>query len=99
MRRIGLLFLPALALALPGCQRDESQVGEKLDQIIKQNEQILQSLQSGAARGPGAAAAAAQRPPERKRPDPQEVYAVPANGPSRGVKDATITIVEAFTFT
>ena len=97
MRRIGLLFLPALALAMPGCQRDDTQVGEKLDQIIKQNEQIIKSLESGGGARAGAGAAQARQ--ERKRPSPTEVYAVPDNGPARGVKDAKVTIVEAFTFT
>ena len=96
MRRIGLLFLPALALAVPGCQRDDTQVGEKLDQIIKQQEQIIKTLESGGGARAGAAAQARQ---ERKRPSPTEVYAVPDNGPARGVKDAKVTIVEAFTFT
>jgi hypothetical protein len=99
MRRVSLLFLSVLGLALPaGCQRDDSQVGDKLDQIIKQNDEILRALQAGAARGPAAGRGAADRaaPP---RPSPADVYAVSAAGPVHGAKDAKITIVEAFTFT
>jgi len=95
MKRLGVLFLSVLGLAAVGCQRDDSQVGEKLDQIIKQNDEILKALKSGA--GAGARAGAAARP-ERRRPDPQEVYAAVADGPYLGAKDAKVTIVEAFEF-
>jgi hypothetical protein len=97
MRRVSLLFLSVLGLALPaGCQRDDSQVGDKLDQIIKQNDEILRALQSGAARGAPGRGADRAAPP---RPSPADVYAVSAEGPAHGAKEARITIVEAFTFT
>ncbi len=101
MRRLGLLFLSALGLALPGCQRDESsQLGEKMDLIAKRLEEtnnLLRDMNKGGGRM-GAATGGAQAGGERKRPDPNEVYAVNAVGPTVGPKDAKVTLVEAFDF-
>jgi hypothetical protein len=104
MRRLGLLFLSALGLALPGgCTRDtgDGQIGEKLDMMIKKQEEtnnLLRDMGKGGGRGMGAATGGAQAGGERKRPDPNEVYAVPAVGASVGPKDAKVTLVEAFDF-
>lgn len=101
MRRLGLLLLSALGLAMPGCQRDDSsQLGEKLDTMIKKQEEtnnLLRDLsKGGGARGMGAATGGAAG--ERKRPDPNEVYAVSPTGATVGPKDAKVTLVEAFDF-
>lgn len=102
MRRLGLLFLSVLGLALPGCTReDNSQLGEKLDLMIKKQEEtnsLLRDLGKGGGIRAGGAAARGGEGGERKRPEPTEVYAVNATGPSHGVKDAKVTIVEAFEF-
>lgn len=105
MRRLGLLFLSALGLALPGgCTReDNSQLGEKLDLMIKKQEegnQLLREMGKGGGMARGAAGAAGRggEGGERKRPEPSEVYAVNATGPAHGPKDAKVTIVEAFEF-
>ena len=105
MRRLGLLFLSALSLALPGCTRDEpSQIGEKLDMMIKQQQETNQLLKDmgkggGAIRAGGAQGArGGAEGGERKRPEPGETYAVNNVGPSHGPKDAKVTIVEAFEF-
>ena len=105
MRRLGLLFLSALGLATPGCTReDNTQLGEKLDLMIKKQEEtnsLLRDLgKGGGAIGRGAAGAAGRggEGGERKRPEPGEVYAVNATGPAHGAKDAKVTIVEAFEF-
>jgi protein-disulfide isomerase len=92
-------MLSIVGLAAMGCQRDDSKVGEKLDQIAQRLDGIEKQLASGAG-ARGAAGAAGQRGPgaERKRPDPSKVYAVPATGPTIGPKDAKVTIVEAFEF-
>ena len=107
MKRIGLLFLSVLGLALPGCTREDTTVGEKYDRMIKNQERTNELLEQiakggGVGRGQGAAAGArtggAEGGGERKRPVPTEVYAANATGPMRGVKDAKVTIVEAFEF-
>jgi hypothetical protein len=101
MRRLGLLFLSVLGLAIPGCTRDDGgQLGEKLDLMIKKQEetnQLLRDLGKGGGMRAGAAGRGAEGG-ERKRPDPNEVYAVNAVGPSLGPKDAKVTLVEAFDF-
>ncbi len=96
MMRMGFLFLPALGLLLTGCHRDDSLVADKLDKVIKQNDEIIDLLKKGGAAARGAAGA--QRP-QRPRPSPEEVYAVPLEGaPFVGNKEAKVTIVEAFEF-
>jgi hypothetical protein len=96
MMRMGILLLSALGLLVGACTREDTKVGEKLDKIIKQNDQMIDLLQKGAAgRGAGAMA---QRP-MRPRPNPEDVFAVPIEGaPFVGNKDAKVTIVEAFEF-
>lgn len=104
MRRLGLVFLSALGLALPGCTReDNSQLGEKLDVMIKKQEETNQLLKDmgkggGMRAGGGPAARGGAEGGERKRPEPGETYAVNNVGPSHGPKDAKVTIVEAFEF-
>ncbi len=98
------MFVSALGLALPGCTRDDSsQIGEKLDTLIKQNQEtneLLKGMSKGGGPMRGAAGGAAARGGaeggERKRPEPGETYAVNNVGPSHGPKDAKVTIVEAF---
>ena len=93
MMRMGLFFLTAAGLLLPGCTRDpDLKLGEKLDKIIKQNDEILDQMKKGGGRPGG-------NRPQRPRPSPTEVYAVPIEGaPMVGKKDAKVTIVEAFEF-
>ena len=106
MRRFGLLFLSALGLALPGCTRDsgDTALGEKIDQLIKRQDetnQILRDIAKGGGIKGGAAGGMGARGGEggeRRRPEPTEVYAVNASGPTEGPKDAKVTIVEAFEF-
>jgi hypothetical protein len=99
MKRIGFVFVTTLAMAgVLGCQRDDSSVKEKLDQIDSRLAGIEEKLASGA----GAAAARPQQPqqPQRPQPSPTEVYAAPVDGAAYlGPKHAKVTIVEAFTFT
>jgi protein-disulfide isomerase len=96
MRRLGLLFLSVLGLAGPACTRDDTQVAEKLDQINKKLDDLTKAVQAGARGGPGGARG---QMPDRKRPEPNEVYAVDLGGsPTAGPKDAKVTIVEAFEF-
>ena len=107
MRRFGLLVLSALGLALPGCTRDsgDTVLGEKVDQLIKRQDetnQLLRDIAKGGGMKGGAAGAMGGRGGaeggERKRPDPGETFAVNNVGPSIGPKDAKVTIVEAFEF-
>jgi protein-disulfide isomerase len=97
MKRLGFLLLSTMALgSLIGCQRDDTAVKEKLDQIDQRLAGIEQSLKSGA----GAARGAAQpQRPQRPRPNPADVYAIPiGDSPIEGPPTAKITIVEAFEF-
>ena len=96
MSRFKILLLSAVGLAGFGCQRDDSKMGEKLDQIAQKLDNIEKQLASGA----GARGAAGQRGAgqERRRPDPNKVYAVPPTGPMTGSKEAKVTIVDAFEF-
>lgn len=68
--------------------------------MIKKQEEtnnLLRDLgKGGGMRGAGAATGGAAG--DRKRPDPNEVYAVNAVGPTVGPKDAKVTLVEAFDF-
>jgi protein-disulfide isomerase len=91
---MGLLFASALGMISAGCARDDSRIAEKLDQVVKKQDQIIELLnRGGAARG--AAGQRAQRP----RPNPTDVFAVPIEGtPFVGNKEAKVTIVEAFEF-
>ena len=70
--------------------------------MIKKQEETNNLLRdmakAGGGRGMGAATGGAQAGADRKRPDPNEVYAVNAVGPSVGPKDAKVTLVEAFDF-
>ncbi len=95
MMRIGLLFLASLSLTLPGCTRDDSKMAEKLDQVIKKQDEMIDLMKKGGGPPGRGANPRAQRP----RPAPTEVYAVPIEGaPAVGPKDAKVTIVEAFEF-
>ncbi len=97
MIRMGLLFMSALGVLLAGCARDDTKMAEKLDQVIKKQDQIIDILNKGG--GARAAAAAGQQRPQRPRPSPTEVYAVPLEGaPFVGAKEAKVTVVEAFEF-
>lgn len=92
MKRIPLLVASG-AVALTGCQRDDSALKEELAGIRSDLAEIKEALKSGAR-----PAARAQRP-RRPRPNPNEVYAAPiAGAPFRGVEDAKVTVVEAFEF-
>lgn len=96
MTRLGP-WIVSLSVLLLGCTRDDSKMAEKLDQMIKKQDQILTLLEKGG--GPAAARNAAAQRPQRARPASTEVYAVPVDGaPSVGPKDAKVTIVEAFEF-
>lgn len=95
MMRIGLFFLSALGLLLPGCTREDNKLAGKLDQIIKQNDEILDQLKKGGGPGRGGG----RDRPQRPRPTPSEVYAVPIEGAAWvGNEQAKVTIVEAFEF-
>jgi hypothetical protein len=97
---MGNLFLAGLlAAGLIGCTKSDDAVVKKLDEISKKLDKlddIEKKLAAGAIGRPGAA-----RPqgPQPGRPDPSKVYSVAVDGaPSRGAKDAKVTIVEAFEF-
>lgn len=94
MKRTGLLLLSAVAVI--GCQRDDSSLREEIADLKAGQKDILAALKKMPAARPGA-----NRPqrPQRPRPKPEAVYSVNIKGaPFIGVKDAKVTIVEAFEF-
>lgn len=85
----------ALSLGAWGCQKDNSELNTKLEEISAKQDEILKKLDSAGGR-PGAARPQQPRPPG---PDANAVYAVPIEGaPYKGAEHAKITIVEAFEF-
>lgn len=69
--------------------------------MIKKQEETNNLLRDMAKSGgvrTGAAGARGAEGGDRRRPDPNEVYAANASGPSHGPKEAKVTIVEAFEF-
>jgi hypothetical protein len=94
-QQTGFAFLSALAVAgLWGCQKDQTAVEKKLDDIDKRLAGIEKAIREGGGR-PGAG-----RPmPQQQGPDPSKTYSVPiAGAPFKGVDNAKITVVEAFEF-
>lgn len=95
------LLLPGfLTFLLAGC----TNTGE-LDEIKRNQKEILKKIDELAARGPAAqptAGAARPAPPQARpgRPDPSQVYAFPVgDSPTKGPADAWVTIVESSAFT
>ena len=94
MRRFGIIAVGASLLAL-GCQQANNQdLTERLDAIDKKLSSIEEKIGKGGVPGKRGA----QRP-QRPRPNPKDVYAVPIEGAAyKGAKHAKITVVEAFEF-
>lgn len=95
MKRTGLFLLSAVAVF--GCQRDDSPLRKEIADLKAGQDKILEALKNMPAARPGAA----NRPqrPQRPRPLPNAVYSVNIDGaPYKGAKDAKVTIVEAFEF-
>ncbi|HET6611711.1 MAG TPA: DsbA family protein [Kofleriaceae bacterium] len=89
---IRFVALAAALVSVAACQRNSDPIAEKLDKI----DQRLANIEKAMASGGGAHAP--QRP-QRPRPQPNEVYAVPVKGsPINGPATAKVTIVEAFDF-
>ena len=95
MKQISFL-LAVSAVALVGCQRDDSAMQGELTEIKSDLAEIKGMLAKGGAAGAG-------RPtperPQRPQPEPNAVYSMPIDGdPYRGEKTAKVTVVEAFEF-
>lgn len=96
MKRLLITAGALAALAFTGCQKDDSGVAAKLDQINSKLEQIEKKLASAPV---GAAAPGMPQQPARPRPDPNKVYSVPVDGaPFKGPEHAKVTVVKAFEF-
>lgn len=100
MRTLQLLAVAlGVAFLAPGCQRDDSSLAAKLDQIDKRLTSIegnLAKIGAGGGRGgPGG-----QQRPQRPMPKPEETYSVPVAGaPIKGnPSGAKVTVVKAFEF-
>ena len=98
IRISSVCFATALVVTTIGCQRDDTTIADKLDQIDKR----LQSIETTLAKGGGPAAgrgAAARKRPQRPRPKPNLTYSVPIEGAAtKGPANAKVTVVEAFEF-
>jgi len=111
MTRLGIL-VTGVAVGLFGwaCQREDHTLAERLNQIDQKLKDIDAKLASGGGAVGGARAAGAradarpnkgarQAPQQRKGPDPSLIYSVDISGAAyEGVKDAKVTIVDAFEF-
>lgn len=96
MKRTGLFLLSAVAVF--GCQRDDSPLRKEVADLKAGQDKILAALQNMPTAAPGPGANRPQRP-QRPTPQPNSVYSVDINGaPYKGAKDAKVTIVEAFEF-
>ncbi len=95
MKRTGLFLLSAVAVF--GCQRDDSPLRKEIADLKAGQDKILDALKNMPAPGPGANRAPER--PQRPTPQPNSVYSVDiSNSPYIGAKDAKVTIVEAFEF-
>ena len=94
MKKTGLVFTTILATAAVGCQRNDSAIVEKLDEVKNELTAIKEQLAKG---GPVGARQPARRP--RPRPNPNDVFAVDVSGaPIHGSDKAKVTVVKAFEF-
>lgn len=97
MKRLTLLLSSFALTGLLGCQRDDSAVKEKLDQIDKRLGGIEDAIKAGGGRG--GAPGAGQQGPQRPRPNPTDVYSIDVgSAPIEGNVAAKVTIIEAFEF-
>lgn len=97
IRISAVCFATALVASTVGCQRDDTTIADKLDQIDKRLSKIEDAIAKGG--GVGGARAPARKRPQRPRPKPTDTYSVPIEGsPFKGPKAAKVTIVEAFEF-
>jgi protein-disulfide isomerase len=99
MKRLGVALVSSLlAATLSSCQKDDSAVVKKLDELVTLQREANAKLDRMAS-APGAARPAMPPGQQAGRPDPTAVYAVPIEGaPFKGAKNAKVTIVEAFEF-
>lgn len=93
---IRLVAVAVAVMFAAACQRTSDPVAEKLDKIDQRLTNIEKAIEGGAAAG---ARPQQRRRPQRPRPKPNEVYAVPVKGaPISGPETAKVTVVEAFEF-
>lgn len=96
MKRTGLFLLSAVAVF--GCQRDDSPLRKEITDLKAGQKDILAAIQTMPKTAPGPGANRPQRP-QRPTPQPNSVYSVDINGAAyKGAKDAKVTVVEAFEF-
>tara|TARA_B100000029_G_C16924932_1_gene722778 strand:- start:216 stop:515 length:300 start_codon:yes stop_codon:yes gene_type:complete len=94
---VGRLSLIVIGIAAISCvsKADLDEIKATQKQITAAQKQMLTKLEAIAKR-PAAAAAKPQRP---RGPDPQKTYAFPVGkSPSKGAKDALVTIIEVSDF-
>ncbi|MED5464549.1 MAG: hypothetical protein VX699_07855 [Myxococcota bacterium] len=94
---VGRLSLIVIGIAAISCvsKADLDEIKATQKQITAAQKQMLTKLEAIAKR-PAAAAAKPQRP---RGPDPQKTYAFPVEkSPSKGAKDALVTIIEVSDF-
>lgn len=90
--------LAALKTSLDTIQTEQNKFLANQESILKAQKEILTAVKAG-SRSERGAAQPRPRPPARPRPNPNSVYSVDIDGaPFKGVKNAKVTIVEAFEF-
>ena len=95
---VGRLSLIVIGIAAISCvsKADLDEIKATQKQITAAQKQMLTKLEAIAKRPAAAAAAKPKRP---RGPDPQKTYAFPVDkSPSKGAKDALVTIIEVSDF-
>lgn len=89
------LVLIAMGLSLAACQPDNRNLEKKIDELAKNQKDLMAMV----AKGGGGAGAAQQQRPQRPEPDRAKTYAVPIdNDAFEGPATAKVTIVKAIDY-
>ncbi len=98
MKSLLLPTLAGVALALAGCQQDNSDVVKKLDEISKKLDRANANGGIGGT-APGQPAAGQPARAQRPGPDPSKTYGFPVDDmPAVGNPGALITVVKAYEY-
>ena len=89
------LVLIVVSLSLAACQPDTKNLEKKIDDLAKNQKDMMAMI----AKGGGGGAGAGQQRPQRPEPDRAKTYAVPIdNDAFEGPATAKITIVKAIDY-
>ncbi|HEY4241254.1 MAG TPA: thioredoxin domain-containing protein [Kofleriaceae bacterium] len=92
------LALCAIVLAA-ACAPDTKNLEKKVDELAKNQQKMLDMMNSGKFAAGNAPGAQAPQRPQRPQPDAQKTYAMPVDGdPMDGPADAKVTLVKAYDY-